>query len=56
MITIAAAIAGIVIGTLTALRRGGKRLDAAQYGAGYGIAFALLGMVITIVLDRNFLS
>ena len=56
MITIIAAIAGMALGATTALRRGGKRLDALQYGAGYGVAFALLGMVITIIIDRNFLG
>ena len=56
MITIIAAIAGIALGVATALRRGGKALDALQYGAGYGIAFTLLGMLATIVIDRNFLS
>jgi len=56
MITIIAAISGMAIGAMTALRRGGKTMDALQYGAGYGIAFTLLGMLITIIVDRNFLS
>ena len=53
MITIIAAIAGMVTGATTALRRGGKWLDALQYGAGFGIAFTVLGMLVTIILDRN---
>lgn len=56
MITIIAAIVGIALGAVTALRRGGKAMDAVQYGAGYGIAFTLLGMMVTIIVDRNFLS
>ena len=56
MITIIAGLCGIAIGATTALRRGGKRLDALQYGAGFGIAFLLLGMLVTIIVDRNFLG
>lgn len=56
MITIFAAIAGMVIGAATALKRGGNRMDAVQYGAGFGIAFALIGMAATIVLARNFMG
>ena len=56
MITIIAAICGMALGATTALRRGGKTMDAVQYGAGYGIAFALLGMVGTIIIDRNLLG
>lgn len=56
MITIIAALTGIAVGALTALRRGGKAMDALQYAAGFGIAFALLGMMLTIIVDRNFLG
>ena len=56
MITIIAAIAGMAIGATTALRRGGKWLDALQYGAGFGIAFTLLGLLATIIIDRNVLG
>ncbi|MEL7125197.1 MAG: apolipoprotein acyltransferase [Pseudomonadota bacterium] len=53
MIYIPAALIGGVIGGFTAKRRGGKGLDIAQYAAAYGIAFALLGLIVTIILDRN---
>ncbi|MEM9871405.1 MAG: apolipoprotein acyltransferase [Pseudomonadota bacterium] len=53
MIYIPAALIGGVIGGITAKRRGGKGLDIAQYAAAYGIAFALLGLIATIILDRN---
>ena len=56
MITIVAAIGGMIAGAVTARKRGGDRMDAVQYGAGFGIAFALLGMAATIVIDRNFLG
>ena len=53
MIVITGLILGIVIGATTALRRGGRALDAAQYAAGYGIAFTLIGVFVTIVLHRS---
>ncbi len=56
MITIIAALTGIAVGSVTALRRGGKTMDALQYGAGFGIAFTLLGMLLTIILDRTLLG
>ncbi|MDJ0629888.1 MAG: apolipoprotein acyltransferase [Rhodobacter sp.] len=52
MIVIVSAIAGIVWGGYQAKRRGGNRKDMAQYAAGYGIAFTLLGLVATVVLER----
>lgn len=52
MIYIVFAILGAIIGGLTARKRGGNRADIAQYAAGYGIAFALLGLVLTVLLDR----
>ncbi|KIN66431.1 hypothetical protein Z946_446 [Sulfitobacter noctilucicola] len=45
-------IIGAVIGGLTARKRGGNRMDMAQYAASYAIAFALLGLVLTVLLDR----
>ena len=56
MITIIAAVIGIALGAATALRRGGKTMDALHYAAGFGIVFTLLGMLVTIIVDRNFLG
>ena len=53
MIVIAGLVAGIATGSIIALRRGGKAMDALQYAAGYGIAFTLLGLFITIIIDRS---
>ena len=53
MIILAGMVLGIVIGTFTAKNRGGKRLDVLQYGAVYGIAFTLIGVFVTILLERN---
>lgn len=52
MIVIAAAIAGMLSGALTARARGGKLADILQYAAGFGIAFTLAGVFATIVLER----
>lgn len=52
MIVIAAAVFGALTGTGVARRRGGRGLDQAQYAAGYGIAFAIVGAILTIVIDR----
>ena len=55
MIYIVLGIIGAVVGGFTAKKRKGARADIAQYAAAYGIAFALLGLVITVLLDRFFL-
>jgi hypothetical protein len=52
MIVIASFVLGAALGARTALKRGGRRLDALQYGAGFGIAFGLLGLFLTIFIER----
>lgn len=52
MIVIVFAIIGAVLGGWTARKRNGNRKDIAQYAAGYAIAFIILGMILTVVLDR----
>ena len=52
MIVIAAAIIGALIGGFTARKRGGNRLDIAQYAAGYALAFIIVGMIATLLIDR----
>ncbi len=52
MIVVVSALAGIVWGGYQAKRRGGNRKDMAQYAAGYGIAFALLGLFAAVILER----
>ncbi len=51
MIVIVSALIGLVLGGVTAKRRGGNRLDIAQYAGAYGIGFALLGVFATIALE-----
>ncbi len=52
MIILASALFGILFGIANARKRKGNRLDMAQYAAGYGIAFLLLGIVVTIIIER----
>ncbi len=52
MIVILCALGGAIWGGLLARKRGGKPADIAQYAAGYGIAFALLGVFATIFIHR----
>lgn len=52
MIVFGAALIGAIIGGMTARNRGGKGLDIAQYAASFGIAFAILGLVATVVIHR----
>lgn len=54
MLVIASAVIGAVVGARTARARGGKTADMVQYAAGYGIAFALVGLVATLAVDRLF--
>lgn len=51
MVPILALIAGAVSGAYIAKRRRGKFLDMAQYGASFGIALALLAMIIAVALE-----
>lgn len=50
MIVIAAIVCGAVLGAVTARNREGTGLDMAQYAAGYGIAFGLAGLFVTLLL------
>lgn len=52
MIVLVLAPLGLLLGFLTAKRRGGNRLDILQYMAGYCIAFTLVGVILTITIER----
>lgn len=52
MILLICAILGIVVGVTTARRHKGNRLDMAQYAAGYAIAFMIVGLFLTLFIDR----
>ena len=53
MIILFSAAFGAVWGGLVARRRGGNRLDIAQYAGGFGILFAILGLAVTIYIART---
>jgi len=50
MIVIAAVICGGILGAMTAKNREGTGLDMAQYAAGYGIAFGVLGLFLSLLI------
>ncbi len=52
MIVIACVILGAVFGARLAARHGGKRADKVQYAAACAIGGALVGLVLTIVVER----
>lgn len=52
MVVIGGFLFGVILGATTALRRGGRKLDALQYAAGFGILFTLIGLFLTIFLER----
>lgn len=52
MVVIVAFLVGAVFGALRAKKRGGNKLDMAQYGAVYGIALALIATFLTIMITR----
>ena len=43
---------GAAFGAWRAKRRGGNRLDMAQWGAAYAILFGLAGLILAILLGR----
>ena len=52
MFVIGGLLLGAIGGGLRARARGGKPADIAQYAAVYGILFGLLGLFLTVYLDR----
>ncbi|SMO37755.1 hypothetical protein [Ruegeria faecimaris] len=52
IVVLGLAVLGALLGALTARKRNGSGADIAQYAAGYGIAFALVGLILSLVLVR----
>ncbi|MEM9845384.1 MAG: apolipoprotein acyltransferase [Pseudomonadota bacterium] len=52
MIVLIAGIFGGILGYTAAKKREGNRLDMAQYATGYAIAFMLLGLFLTLLVER----
>ena len=55
MIAYIAGVIGIIIGVRTAAKRGGNRLDKAQYGIGFGLAFFLIAYLVLLILNKTVL-
>jgi uncharacterized membrane protein YfcA len=52
MIVIIGAILGALLGATTAKRRKGNTADIAQYAVVYAIGLALLGLALTIIIEK----
>ena len=52
MLILIGAILGALLGFYSARRRDGTRLDILQYTSVYAIAFAIIGLMLTIVVHR----
>jgi hypothetical protein len=52
MIIIAGALFGGSYGAWLARKRKGNRADIAQYAAGFALAFATVGVFVTVFVDR----
>ncbi len=52
MIVIAGALLGAILGLMLARKRGGNKLDMAQYAASSAIAFSLIGLIATVIIHR----
>ncbi|MDH3264391.1 MAG: hypothetical protein OEM24_10365 [Paracoccaceae bacterium] len=52
MIVIVAFLLGVLWGGFLARRRQGSRLDIAQYAVAFGIAFAIAGLILTVIIER----
>ena len=44
---------GAFLGARAAKKRNGRAADIAQYSLAYGILFALVGLILTIIADRT---
>ena len=53
MLVITGVVLGVAWGIWLARARRGSRLDMAQYGAGFGIAFGILGLFATLLLGSG---
>jgi uncharacterized protein HemY len=51
MIAFVTGLAGIFYGIWTAKKRGGNRMDMAQYGFGFGVAFFLITYLLLLILS-----
>lgn len=53
MIIIAGILSGAALGAYRAKKLGGKGLDMAQYAAAHAMAFGILGLIVSIIIERS---
>jgi hypothetical protein len=53
MFIIAGILGGAALGAYRAKKRGGKLADMVQYGAAHAMAFGILGLIVTIIIERS---
>jgi uncharacterized membrane protein YeaQ/YmgE (transglycosylase-associated protein family) len=44
---------GAFLGARTAKKHKGSRADILQYAVGFGLLFAMIGLIVTVLLDRT---
>lgn len=52
MIVIVGIILGAIVGVVLARKNGGKPADIAQYAAASALAFGVVAMIATVLIDR----
>jgi len=52
-IMILSAMIGVAIGGLKARKKGGTRLDIAQYAGTYALIFMVIGLIVTVIFLRS---
>lgn len=52
MIVIAGALLGAFVGITLAKKRGGTRADIAQYAVASALAFSIVGMIATVIIEK----
>ena len=52
MVVLVSAAIGALWGVVHQKRRGGNRMDMAQYGAVWGLIGAILGLIFAVALDN----
>lgn len=53
MFVIGGLLIGAIWGGLSARRRGGRPADVAQYAVVYAIALGILGLFLTVIIERS---
>ncbi|AGT08987.1 hypothetical protein [Paracoccus aminophilus] len=52
MIVILSSLIGAALGWLRATKLDGNRADHVQYAFGFGLAFSIIGLILTVIVSR----